>query len=93
MTFPPSDRLAALEGEATQLRHEIAEYLSMANQASLSLVSFGRRLGRLEDRIDTARAELVEAAAGFYCDHHEGNLSPGQTPTSDGPPILPERLS
>ncbi len=84
-------RLAALEGEAALLRTQIAEALSMANQASLTLVSFGRRLGRLEDRIDSTRAELVEAAAGFYCDHHEGNLSPG--PTSDGPPILPDRLS
>lgn len=89
MTDPAETRLAALEGEAAQLRNEIAEYLSMANQASLSLVSFGRRLGRLEDRIDLARHELIEAAKGDYCDHHEGNLSPA--PTSDGPPILPQR--
>ncbi len=89
MSTDADTRLAALENEAATLRNEIAEYLSMANQASLSLVSFGRRLGRLEDRIDSTRAELVEAAAGLYCDHHEGNLSPGQTPTSDGPPILP----
>jgi hypothetical protein len=91
MTPTPSERLLALEAEATQLRNEIAEYLSMANQASISLVSFGRRLGRLEDRIDHTRAELVDAAAGLYCDHHEGNMTPA--PTSDGPPILPDRLS
>jgi hypothetical protein len=92
MSDTPNDRLLALEGEATLLRHEIASYLSMANQASLSLTLMGKRLGRLEERIDSTRAELVEAAAGDYCDKHEGCMHP-PTPTSDGPPILPERLS
>lgn len=88
----PEQRLAALEGEADRLRNEIAEYLSMANQASLSLVSFGRGLGRLEDQIEGTRAELIEAARGDYCDHHEGNLSPGLPPaTSDCPPLPPVR--
>ncbi len=84
-------RLAALEGEATLIRQQVAEYLGMANQAALSLVCMGKRLGRLEAAIDTARAELVDAAAGLYCDHHEGNLSPG--PSSDCPPTLPDRFS
>jgi hypothetical protein len=86
MSETPNDRLLALEGEATLLRNEIASYLSMAQQASLSLTLFGKRLGRLEERIDSTRAEL----GGEYCDRAEGNMHP---PTSDGPPILPDRLS
>ncbi len=63
----------------------------MAQQASLSLTLFGKRLGRLEERIDGTRAELIEAANGDYCDRAEGGSV--RPPTSDGPPILPERLS
>lgn len=97
MSLPPlspdaQSRLDALEGEATRLRHDIAEYLSMANRASLTLVSFGRRLGRLEDRIDVARAELIEAAAGLYQDRHEGSFE-APAPSSDCPPTIPDRLS
>jgi hypothetical protein len=78
-----SRNLDALEGEAAQLRNEIAEALSRANQAALCLISLGRRLGRLEERIEEARSPAV------YCDRHEGTMAP----TSDGPPIIPDRLS
>lgn len=69
--------LDELEAEAVQIRHELAEYLSMANQAHLSLVIFGKRLGRLEERIDALRADAC-------MDRCEGS-------TSDGPRITPVR--
>jgi hypothetical protein len=76
-----SDRLLALEGEATLLRNEIAECLARANQMGISLTLFGKRLGRLEERIDTARHEL----SSDYSDRHEGNMNPSDCPPGPRP--------
>ncbi len=61
--------LAALEAEAANIRAELSAFLYSASSAHLSLVSFGRRLGRLEERIERALA----ASPAAY-DRHEGDL-------------------
>jgi hypothetical protein len=76
--------LSDLEAEEALIRREIAEYLTMANQAHVCLVTFGQRLGRLEERMDALRAERPD-----FGDRCEGRFGP----TSDCPPVLPERLS
>jgi hypothetical protein len=61
-----------LEAEAAAIRNELASCLASANQTHLTLISFGRRLGRLEERIDQARID-----AGTYDDRGEGSHLPG----------------
>jgi hypothetical protein len=74
----------SLEGEVALLRTQLAEALSAANQSVLTATLLAKRLGRIEERIEAA-------AAADYSDRHEGNMLTG--PTSDGPPIIPDRLS
>ncbi len=81
------ERLTTLEWEAERMRVEIAENIRTAQDVALRSINFGRRLGRLEEQIETARAEDAETALWLdQCltnDRHEGSFGP----SADNAPI------